>query len=73
VGVGLAAVLIAAAAESLRLREQLDVDLKPDDRLVLGEDFRGERSHGGHTIAILSRSAVFPNLVWRAGNRRDRI
>jgi hypothetical protein len=41
VGVGLAAVLVDAAAEGLGLGEELDVDLEADDGLVLGEDFGG--------------------------------
>ena len=42
VGVGLAAVLVFAAAEGLGAGEELDVDLQADDGLVFGEDFGRE-------------------------------
>jgi hypothetical protein len=48
VGIGLAAILVAATAEGLGLREQLDVDLKSDDGLVLGENFWRETCNGWH-------------------------
>ena len=39
--------LIGATAEGLGRSEQLHVDFKSDDGLVLGQDFRRQRG-GGH-------------------------
>ena len=47
VGVGLAAVLVHAAAEGFGLGEELHVDFKPDDGLVFGQDFWRDRG-GDH-------------------------
>ena len=48
VRIGLATVLVYAAAEGLGLRKQLDVNLKADDGLILGKNLRRERSGSGH-------------------------
>jgi hypothetical protein len=58
VGVGLAAVLVDAAAEGLGLGEQLDVDFEADDGLVLGEDFRRPRC--GSWRAGLAKLVIAP-------------
>ena len=56
VRVRLAAVLVLAAAEGLRLRQQLDVDLESDDRLIFGEDLGRETGKNRHK-RILSTPA----------------
>ena len=45
-GVWVAAIAVHAAAEGLRLSQELDVDFKADDRLVLGKNLRRKCSHG---------------------------
>jgi hypothetical protein len=66
VGVRLAAILVAAAAEGLGLRQQLDMDLQPDDGLVLGEDLRrkGERCGHCHDFTNPQRYAVVRDERW---------
>ena len=48
VGVWRIAELCGASAEDFRLGQQLDVDLKPDDRLVLGARRDRRFRRGGH-------------------------
>ena len=58
VRVRLAAVLVAATAESLGPRKQLNVDLEANDGLILGEDFGRESGYGWHTFMITIQSCL---------------
>ncbi len=50
VGVGVAAVAVDAAAEGLGGCEELHVDFKPDDGLVLCADFGREQGRSSHRV-----------------------
>ena len=50
--IGLATVAINAAAERLRLRQELHMHFKPDDGLILREDVRSDQGCSTHSISL---------------------
>ncbi len=74
----LTAVLVLAAAEGLGLRQQLNVDLKPDHGLIFGNYFRWSKTGKSRHRRILSMLALHPrwaplHLIPSVSKRRQRM